>query len=413
VVGFVGREELTTIGRSGLEHHYNDLLAGEPQSFLAVNDAKRRQLSLRQIEEGRAGWDLELTINARLQASCELELGRVLEARQARAVSAVVLEARTGAILAVVSLPSFDPSDAGSVPQSNWRLRPVQDAFEPGSVVKPLVAAAALAGGVIRAGERFDCRNRGIRVAGRWLRDHADPGLYTLDEIVSRSANAGIVEVALRLPREDMWRLFDTFGFGQRTGVGYPAESAGILPPISGWSGLSQASLALGQELTATPLQVALAYATIANGGWLLQPRLVARAVGGPDESSDEQQRCRAHVLDPALCARITSMLESVVEDGTGVHAQVPGYRVAGKTGTAQRAVRGSFDDSHHVAWFAGFLPLPQPSVVIVVAVEEPVDDFWGSTVAAPAFARIAQVAMRQLAIPPTEDIEVVGRGAV
>jgi len=412
VVGFVGREELTTVGRYGLEHKYDELLTGEPQSFVAVIDAIPRQLSLRQIEEGRAGYDLELTINARIQAACERELGAVLEARAAKAVSAVVLEARTGSILALVSMPSFDPSSPGSVPQSNWRLRPVQDSFEPGSVVKPLIAAAALAGGVVRAGERFDCRNRGIRVAGRWLRDHAEPGLYTLDEVVSRSANAGIVEVASRLPRQDVWRVFDSFGFGRPTGVGYPGESAGILPPVRAWSGLSQASLALGQELTVTPLQVALAYAAIANGGWLLRPCLIARATA-PEESMEERQQWRTRVLDPALCARITSMLEAVVDDGTGSLARLPGYRVAGKTGTAQRAVRGSFDDSHHVSWFAGFLPLPDPSVVVVVAVEEPTDDFWGSTVAAPAFARLAQVTMSQLSVPPSEAVEAPDRGTV
>jgi cell division protein FtsI/penicillin-binding protein 2 len=411
VVGFVGREELTTVGRAGLEHHYDALLSGQPQTFLAVKDAIQRRLSLRQIDTGLAGYDLELTLNVRLQAACELELVQVLEARQAKAVSAVVLEARTGSILAIVSLPSFDPSNPGAVPQSNWRLRPVQDAFEPGSVVKPVIAAAALAGGVVRDDERFDCRHRGIRVAGRWLRDHAEPGLYTLDEIVSQSANAGIVEVAARLRREQVWQVFDGFGFGRRSGVGFPAESAGILPPIGVWSGLSQASLALGQELTATPLQVALAYAAIANGGWLLHPRLVARATGA-ELSVDDRQRWRSRVLDPALCARVTSMLEAVVEDGTGSNAKVPGYRVAGKTGTAQRAVRGSFDDSHHVAWFAGFLPLPDPRVVVVVAVEEPEDDFWGSSVAAPAFARIAQAVMAQLSVPPTEPVGDDARGA-
>lgn len=411
VIGFVGREELTTVGRYGLEQKYDTLLTGEPQSFLAVSDAIPRQLSLHQIEDGRAGYDLELTINARIQAACERELGQVLEARQAKAVSAVVLEARTGSILALVSLPSFDPSSPGSSPRENWRLRPVQDAFEPGSVVKPLVAAAALSGGVVRPGERFDCRHRGVRVAGRWLRDHAEPGLYTLDEIISRSANAGIVEVAARLPREDIWRVFDSFGFGRKTDVGYPGESAGILPALASWSGLSQACLALGQELTATPLQVALAYAAIANGGWLLQPCLIARATV-PESSAEDRQQWRARVLDPGLCVRITSMLESVVEDGTGSLARVPGYRVAGKTGTAQRAVRGSFDDSHHVAWFAGFLPLPDPRVVVVVAVEEPADDFWGSTVAAPAFSRLAQLAMSHLSVPPTEAVEVVAGGA-
>ena len=405
VVGFVGREELATVGRYGLEQYYDALLSGEPQTFLAIHDAVQRRLSLRQLEQGRAGYDLELTISARLQATCELELAEVLEARQAKAVSAVVLEARTGSILAIVSLPSFDPDNPGAAPQENWRLRPVQDSYEPGSVVKPLVAAAALGHGVVRPGELFDCRQRGVRVAGRWLRDHAAPGMYTLDEIVSESANAGIVEVALRMRREQVYRTFDVFGFGRRTGVGYPGESAGILPTVDSWSGLSQASLALGQELTVTPLQVALAYAAIANGGWLLQPRLVARATGG-EESIDDRQQWRAHVLDASLSRRIAGMLELVVEDGTGALAKVPGYRVAGKTGTAQRAVQGSFDDVHHVAWFAGFLPQPDPSVVVVVAVEEPATDFWGATVAAPVFARVAKAAMCHLAVAPTEEIE-------
>jgi len=405
VVGFVGREELATVGRYGLEQYYDALLSGEPQTFLAIHDAVQRRLSLRQLEQGRAGYDLELTISARLQATCELELAEVLEARQAKAVSAVVLEARTGSILAIVSLPSFDPDNPGAAPQENWRLRPVQDSYEPGSVVKPLVAAAALGHGVVRPGELFDCRQRGVRVAGKWLRDHAAPGMYTLDEIVSESANAGIVEVALRMRREEVYRTFDVFGFGRRTGVGYPGESAGILPTVDSWSGLSQASLALGQELTATPLQVALAYAAIANGGWLLQPRLVARATGG-EESIDDRQQWRAHVLDASLSRRIAGMLELVVEDGTGALAKVPGYRVAGKTGTAQRAVQGSFDDVHHVAWFAGFLPQPDPSVVVVVAVEEPGTDFWGATVAAPVFARVAKAAMCHLAVAPTEEIE-------
>lgn len=405
VVGFVGREELVTVGRVGLEHYYDDLLSGEAHTYLAILDAVQRRLSLRRLEEGRAGYDLELTISARLQAACERELEQVLETHAARAVSAVVIEAHTGSILAIVSLPSFDPERPSEVPSSEWRLRPVQDAYEPGSVVKPLVAATALARGVVRTGELFDCRQRGIRVAGKWLRDHAAPGMYTLDEIVSESANAGIVEVALRLPREELWRTFDGFGFGRRTGVGFPGESPGILPPVRSWSGLSQASLALGQELTVTPLQVALAYAAIANGGWLLQPRLVARA-NGEAQSVPDREQWRAHVLDAGLAERVGRMLETVVEDGTGQLAQVPGYRVAGKTGTAQRAVQGSFDDVHHVAWFAGFLPQPDASVVVVVAVEEPSGEFWGATVAAPVFARVAQAAMSFLAVVPTEEIE-------
>lgn len=414
VVGFVGREELVTVGRSGFEHHYDALLSGEPQAFLAVSDAIPQRLRLERVPDrgGRAGYDLELTLNARLQARCETELAAVLKAERAKSVSAVVLEARTGSILAMVSLPSFDPDDPGDTDHVNWRLRPVQDAYEPGSVVKPFVAAAALASGVVRPGEHFDCRLKGTMVAGRWMRDHAKPGIYTLDEVVAQSANAGIIEVAARIPPDVLWRTFDAFGFGRRTGVGFPAESRGILSPVSVWSGLSKASLALGQELTVTPLQVAAAYAAVANGGWLLQPRLVTSASGGSDTIRDKE-RWRARVIDPELCGRLCRMLEGVIDHGTGKLAVVPGYRVAGKTGTAQRAVEGSFDDSHHVAWFAGFLPQPKPSVVVVVSVVEPQADFWGSTVAAPAFARLAAAVMSHLGIPPTEAIEVETGGVV
>jgi len=413
VVGFVGREELVTVGRAGFEYHYDALLSGEPQAFLAVNDAVQRRLRLERLKdhEGRAGYDLELTLHARLQAACERELSQVLEAQQARSVSAVVLEVRTGSILALVSLPSYHPDRPGETSQSNWRLRPVQDAYEPGSVVKPLVAAAALSEGVVRPGERFDCRKKGCWVAGRWMRDHVAPGIYTLDEVVVESANAGIIEVAQRLRPEALWSTFDAFGFGRRSGIGFPAESRGILPSVRSWSGLSQASLALGQELTATPLQVAMAYGAIANGGWLLQPRLVASATGGRETLHDRQQ-IRARVLDPALCRRLASMLEAVVEEGTGSLARVPGYRVAGKTGTAQRAVRGSFDDNHHVAWFAGFLPQPDPTTVVVVAVEEPSVDFWASKVAAPAFSRVAGAVMCHLGVPPSEEIALLEGGS-
>jgi cell division protein FtsI/penicillin-binding protein 2 len=403
VIGFTGREELRTVGRSGFEYQFDELLAGEPETYLAVSDAGQRRVRLARLGEGgRAGYDLELTLDARLQAACEAELARVIAVQRARAASAVVIDVHSGAVLAAASLPSFDPAAAGESPIENWRLRPVQDAFEPGSVVKPIVAATALSAGVVRAGERFDCRRRGVLVAGRWVRDHAEPGLYTLDEVVAESANAGIIEVAERLDPERLWRGFDAFGFGRRTDVGFPAESAGILPATGSWTRMSRASLALGQELTATPLQIAVAYAAIANGGWLLQPRLVAQASGHGEVHRDAQQ-WRARVLAPELSDRLCRMLESAVEHGTGDLARVPGYRVAGKTGTAQRAVNGSFDDRHHVAWFAGFLPQPSPRLVVVVAVEDPQAEVWGSAVAAPVFARIAEAALCRLGLPPAE----------
>ena len=395
VVGFVGREELRTVGRAGFEHHFDALLAGEPEQYLAVNDAIQRKVRLERLHRGRPGFDLELTLHARLQARCETELAKAIEEHRARAASAVVMEAQTGRILAIASLPSFDPANPGASPPENWRLRPVQDAFEPGSTVKPMVAAAALSSGVVARGERFDCRNRGVYVAGRWIRDHVDPGVYTLDEVITYSANAGIIEVAERIPREILWRAFDGFGFGRRTGLGFPGEARGLLAKTRAWSKMSRSGIALGQEITVSPLQLAAAYSAIANGGWLPRPQLVQ--VG---EKAEQRQRVR--VMDEVLALRLRSMLESVVLEGTGEMARVPGFRTAGKTGTAQRVFRGTFDMEHHVAWFAGFLPMPDPSLVVVVAIEDPAGlDFWASTVAAPVFANIAEAAACLLDLSP------------
>jgi len=399
VVGFVGREELRMVGRAGLEHHFDAMLAGEPQTYLAVNDAIQRKVRLERLEHGQDGCDLELALHARLQAVCDVELQRAVKELRADAASAVILDPQTGALLALSSVPSFDPMAPGLVPSKRWRLRPVQDAMEPGSTVKPVVAAAALAANSVQPGERFDCRGRGTRLAGFWIRDHVDPGRYTLDEVVAYSANTGIIEIAERIPQEHLFRTFSAFGFGRRSGIGFPAEARGLMPEVSTWSKLSRAGFALGQELTVTPLQMALAYAAIANGGWLPEPCLVTSA-SAEEWSVSANRPCRARVLDEALSARLTDMLEAVIDEGTGEGARIPGLRVAGKTGTAQRAVSGGFDDEHHVAWFAGFLPLPDPRMVIVVAVENPRVDFWASTAVAPVFARIAVAAAGHLDLP-------------
>jgi cell division protein FtsI/penicillin-binding protein 2 len=239
-------------------------------------------------------------------------------------------------------------------------------------------------------------------VEGHWIRDHADPGIYTLPEVIAVSANAGIIEVAHRTPPADLWRGLDAFGFGHATGIGLPAEASGILQPPERWSRMSRSGLALGQELTTSPLQIAVAYAAVANGGWLPRPRLVAGAVGSDGDLRGDGI-VRTRVLDERLAASVRRWLEDVVDEGTGESARVPGYRVAGKTGTAQRAVAGRFDDTHHTSWFAGFLPAESPRVVIVVAVENPRGAFWASTVAAPVFSRIGEQAVSLLAIPPSD----------
>ena len=314
----------------------------------------------------------------------------------------MVLEAHTGNLLALASAPFSDrPSTGIDYNGESWCLRPVQSAIEPGSTIKPFVAAAGLSAGVVRPGELFDCTKRGIRVGNTWIRDHADPDLYTLDEIIVHSSNAGIIQVVERLDNDLLWRMFDGLGFGRKPELGFPSEASGLLWSVERWSSMSPSGLALGQELTTSPLQLALAYAAVANGGWLPEPRLVDRMRGRVDSARDRIQP-RTRVMDRRLANRVAVMLEQVVVEGTGTMAQVPGYRAAGKTGTAQVAVDGTFDDDHHTAWFAGFLPMPDPRWVIVVAIENPTVSFWASSVAAPVFAEVARATIHMACLPPT-----------
>ncbi|HHQ47742.1 MAG TPA: penicillin-binding protein 2 [Acidobacteria bacterium] len=413
VIGFTGREELRTVGRSGLEHYYDTILAGTSSRYLAVRDAVQRRILLRKLSEGRAGCDLRLTLDARLQAACEEILSDMLHRVDARSASAVVLDPATGGILALASVPGFDPSAPGDADRYAWRCHPIQDAFEPGSTLKPLAVSAALAADVIRPGERFDCTHHGIEIGGHWIRDHARPGVYTIDGVVAQSSNAAMAEIAGRIPPHFLWRALDGFGLGHRTGIGFPAEAAGTLHRPESWSRLSPSGVAMGQELTATPLQMAVAYAALANGGWLVRPRLVIAADGGSVRAAAGPAR-GARILDARLARRVCSMLRRVVEEGTGVQADVPGYPSCGKTGTAQHAVAGHFDDAHHLAWFAGFLPWDAPRAVIVVSFEEPRKDYWASSVAAPTFRRIGAVTMRLLHVVP-EDADlpaVIARAA-
>ena len=402
LVGFVGREELKLEGRAGLESYYETLLVGEADQCLFVKDAHGRHLQLERVHRGRAGYDLELTLDARLQRAAEAELLTALEISGADRGSVVVLEAHTGNLLALASAPFSDRPSTGVAYDSDcWCLRPVQSAIEPGSTVKPFIAAAGLSAGVVGPGELFDCTKRGIKVGNTWIRDHAKPDTYSLDQVIVKSSNAGIIQVAERLDHDLLWQVFNGLGFGRKPELGFPSETSGLLWPVKHWSSMSPSGLALGQELTASPLQLALAYAAVANGGWLPEPRLVDRMRGRIDSARDRVQS-RTRVMDRPLADRIASMLEQVVVEGTGTMAQVPGYRVAGKTGTAQIAVDGTFDDKHHAAWFAGFLPMPDPRWVIVVVVEDPTKTYWASSVAAPVFAKVAQATIHMAGLPPS-----------
>ncbi len=405
VLGFVNAEG---VGQAGLEKAYDRTLAGTASVYRLLRDGKSipTPLDLRLEHAGRPGLSLRLTLDTRIQALVEEELGVTLASVGARGAAAVVMEPTTGAVLALASLPSYHPDAPATSPPQNWRNRAVEDALEPGSAFKPIIVAAALAGGGLRPFDLIDCSGGGVQVAGVFMRDHASYGLLSVREVIAHSSNSGSIRIAQRVPPAVLDRTIRALGFGAPTGIELPGETRGLLHPPEQWSALSRAGLALGQEVTVSPLQLARAYAVFANGGFLVEPRLVQATT---DESGAVVTPARVEsprrVLPAELAQHITAMLAAVVEEGTGTRASVPAYRTAGKTGTAQKAVDGVLRSGRHVAWFAGFLPLPRPRAVIVVCIDEPRASYWASEVAAPTFGRIAARLVAIMGWPPSEAV--------
>lgn len=392
VVGFVNAEGQ---GQAGVEASCQNLLAGEPRLLRLSRDGKRVPTRLEEQTEraGRPGYHLQLTLDSRVQWILEEELARTLDEVGGQGAAAVAMDPRSGEILGLASLPSFDPQNLARYPKEAWHNRAVEIVLEPGSTFKPIVVAAALQAGVVRPDSLVDCSGGGVEVAGVFIRDHARYGVLPLAQVLSFSSNAGAIRLALRTPAAALDQAIQAFGFGRPTGVELPAESPGLYRPVASrqWSALTPAGLALGQEISVTALQLARAYAVFANGGLLVKPTLVreVRDAAGQTVAAHRPEPPR-RVLPPEVAVAVARMLEQVVQEGTGKAAKVAGFRLAGKTGTAQKAVGGSYRSGRHAAWFAGFFPMPNPDVVLVVCVDEPEATYWAAEVAAPAFGRMA-----------------------
>lgn len=392
VVGFVNAEGK---GQAGVEAFCQNLLSGEPSLVRLSRDGKKVPTKLDEQTEkpGRPGFHVVLTLDARVQWILEEELARTLDEVGGKGAAAVAMDPTTGEVLGLASLPSFDPENLANYPKENWHHRAVETVLEPGSTFKPIVVAASLQAGVVRPDSLVDCSGGGVHVAGFFIRDHARYGILPLSQVLSFSSNAGAIRLALRTPAATLDDTIQAFGFGKNTGIELPAESPGLYRPLSSrsWSALTPAGLALGQEISVTGVQLARAYAVFANGGFLVQPTLIheVRDAAGNTVVSRRPGAPR-RVLAPEVAAAIATMLERVVTEGTGKAAQVAGFRIAGKTGTAQKAAVGSYKSGRHAAWFAGFFPQPKPSMVLVVCVDEPEATFWAAEVAAPAFGRMA-----------------------
>jgi len=404
VLGFAGRDNK---GLEGLEQAYNDVIAGEAAERQVLRDARRGTVLLPDTSFGEAkpGRDLHLTIDTWIQHLLERELAAVVRRTRARSASAVLLDPDTGAILAMASLPTFDPNHFSQSSRESWRNRAVMDAYEPGSTFKMITAAAALEANLVDPDDIFDCEHGSIVVQGVRIRDHRSFGRLTFREVLAKSSNVGAIKTGLLVGKPGLYRQIVEFGFGRLTGVDLPGESPGILRPAERWPKRATAYISFGQNLSVTSLQMASAFAAVANGGTLLSPYVVT-GVGQNGEVAERPHRPQrvGNPVSASTARSLERLLEAVVKDGTGKKAAIPGYRVAGKTGTAQKASPdGGYAARKFVASFVGFAPARQPAIVAMIAIDEPEPSlgYHGGDVAAPIFAAVVGPALLYLGVPP------------
>jgi len=399
VLGFVG---VDGVGLGGLEHLYNHELTGTPRRVTLQRDATGRtvQITAGDPSEYPRGADLYLTLDERLQYVAEKELATRVQETRAKSGIVVIMHPPTGDILAVANYPFFNPNDFHDPKQRVWqRNRAVTDPVEPGSTFKLVTASAALEENVARVTDMFHCENGFVVRNGRRLRDHHPYGLMSFSQVIEKSSNIGTVKIAERLSDNQLYTYIRRFGFGEKSLVNLPGEEEGLIRTPKKWTKPTHDSLAFGQEVTVTSVQLLTAYTVIANGGWLMRPRMVEHVVQG-DESQFFAPEVRHRVLSPQTLERMNEILVGVIERGTGKQAAVEGYTVAGKTGTAQKVEHGSYSHSKVLAAFVGYVPAEAPQLAIVVMIDEPQLAKWGGEAAAPVFKRVAQQALYYLQVP-------------
>jgi len=359
------------------------------------------------------GHTVILALDERIQHIAERELERSMQETRAVAGSVIVIEPFSGDVLAMAGRPTFNPNRYSASPASRWRNRMVSDAFEPGSIFKIVTAAAGIQEAVVTPNEVLDCGNGHILISNTVINDHKAFDHLPFREAVSRSSDIGMIRVGQRLGKDNFYRYERAFGFGEPTGVDLPGESAGLLKPPARWSSLSLPSMSFGQEVGVTSLQMAMAAAVVANGGYLMKPLVVKRIEDVEGRVVREIKPVIVRrVLDPDTVDTLTDLLKLVVREGTGRRAAVPGFEVAGKTGTAQKvdAATGRYSMVDHVASFVGFVPASRPAFVVLASLDTPKGPAnQGGDVAAPLFARVAENALRTLAVPP-DDVDRVLR---
>lgn len=404
VLGFVGTDE---IGLSGIEQFYNEKIRGESGKLYMETDARRRAFESYEVQP-HPGQTVVLTIDQTIQYRTEQALFSAVARSQAKSGTAIVMDPHTGEILALANAPAFDPNQPpkdSAEARSNGAL---QSIYEPGSTFKVVAYSAAIEKGLVTPDDSINCQMGQITVAGRLIHDHKPFGVLTVSDALAQSSNVGAIKLALLVGNETMYEYSKRLGFGARTGIDLPGESPGILRSVNRWQPSSIGSIAIGQEIGVTPLQMATAYSVLANGGRFVKPHIV-REMRSPDGGLLFQAKVESReALKRETIDALRGMLEGVTLRGTARKALMDGYSAAGKTGTAQKIDPDTraYSATKYIGSFVGFAPVSNPAVVIVVVIDEPRGAYHGGDVAAPVFREIAEQILPELSITPDVGIK-------
>ncbi len=397
VVGHViGFTDIDETGQEGLELAYDHWLRGAPGAKRIRQDRLGNVIEdVESIREPAPGRDLRTSLDLRLQYLAYRELKAAVQNQRAKAGSMVILDIASGEVLAMVNQPSYNPNDRAQLSADRYRNRATNDILEPGSTVKPFIVAAALESGRYNPASVIDTNPGWMVVGAKTIEDHHNLGLIDLTTLISRSSNVGAATIALSLDPEQLWSLLRRVGLGEVSATGFPGESAGVLMEPDLWKPISQATLSYGYGLSATPLQLAHAYSVLGSGG-LNRPASLLALDTPPDPG---------RVLSETTSRAVVRMMEAVVQaGGTATKGSIPGYRVAGKTGTARKFTAGGYHEDRYISVFAGLAPASDPRLAAVVVIDEPsAGDYYGGEVAAPVFARVVGDSLRILGVPPDD----------
>jgi cell division protein FtsI/penicillin-binding protein 2 len=415
VLGFVGAENGSNhvsqiVGRDGVELVLNSALSGVAGWRVTQTDRQKRELVALRDEDvqARDGLNVVLTLDAAIQHIVETSLADALQKHTPISITAVVTRPRTGEILAMASLPNFDPNNPGASPADARRNRVISDVMEPGSTFKIVVVSGALNEGVVRLADTFDCEQGHFAFAGRVLHDHEPYGILSTESIITKSSNIGAAKIGIRLGEARLYDYAREFGFGQRTGISLPGEVRGLLYPVKDWSKVSIAQIPMGHGVAVTRLQMIMAMGALANDGWLMRPMLVSRLEdrNGNVVQQYSPQRVRQVVSESTDKLMVEALKTVVTPDGTAPGAAMKDYTGAGKTGTANKVENGTYAEHKFYSSFVGFFPADNPELCISIVMDEPKEGYFGGQVCGPIFKEIAERCASYLNIPADKNLQ-------